>query len=65
MFPAFAGITYYRVRAHRTQCIALLRFVMLWLLWQEGFVIDVVDHRGTSSGVRVYRKEITEGEHNK
>ena len=29
MFPPFAGITYYGVRAHRTPCIALLRFVML------------------------------------
>ena len=29
MFPPFAGITYYRVRAHRTPRIVLLRFVML------------------------------------
>ena len=32
MFPPFTGITYYRVRAHRTPCIALLYFVMLCLL---------------------------------
>ena len=32
MFPPFAGITYYRVRAHRTPRIALLYFVMLCLL---------------------------------
>ena len=31
-FPPFTGITYYRVRAHRTPRIVLLRFVMLWLL---------------------------------
>ena len=32
MFSPFTGITYYRVRAHRTPCIALLYFVMLCLL---------------------------------
>ena len=32
MFPPFTGITYYRVRAHRTPRIALLYFVMLCLL---------------------------------
>ena len=32
MFPPFADITYYRVRAHRTPRIALLYFVMLCLL---------------------------------
>ena len=32
MFSPFAGITYYRVRAHRTPRIALLYFVMLCLL---------------------------------
>ena len=34
-------------------------------LAREGFVVDVVDHRGTGSGLGVYRKEVTEGEHNK
>ena len=29
MFPPFAGITYYCVRAHQTPRIVLLRFVML------------------------------------
>ena len=38
---------------------------LAWLLWQEGFVVDVVDHMGTSIGLRVYRKEVTKGEHNK
>ena len=32
MFSPFTGITYYRVRAHRTPRIALLYFVMLCLL---------------------------------
>ena len=32
MFPPFTGITYYRVRAHRTPRIALLYFVMPCLL---------------------------------
>ena len=31
-FPPFTGITYYRVRAHRTPRIALIYFVMLCLL---------------------------------
>ena len=31
-FSPFTGITYYRVWAHRTPCIALLYFVMLCLL---------------------------------
>ena len=38
---------------------------LAWLLRQEGFVVDVVDHRGTDNGLGVYRKEVTEGEHNK
>ena len=29
MFPPFTGITYYRIRAHRTPRIVLLLFVML------------------------------------
>ena len=32
------------------------------MLWQEGFVVDVVDHMGTDSGLGVYRKEVTEGD---
>ena len=31
-FPPFTGITYYRVRAHRTPRIALIYFVVLCLL---------------------------------
>ena len=31
------------------------------MLWQEGFVVDVVDHRGTDNGLGIYRKEVTEG----
>ena len=34
-------------------------------LAREGFVVDVVDHIGISSGLGVYRKEVTKGEHNK
>ena len=29
---------------------------LAWLLWQEGVVVDVVDHRG-SIGLEVYRRE--------
>ena len=35
------------------------------LLRQGGVVSDVVDHRGISIGLGVYRKGVTEGEHNK
>ena len=37
------------------------------MLWQEGGVIDNVVDRGTSNGISlvVYRKEVTEREHNK
>ena len=39
---------------------------LAWLLWQErGVVGDVVDHRGISIGLGVYRKGVMEGEHNK
>ena len=39
---------------------------LAWLLWQEeGVVVDVVDHRGIDNGLGAYRKEVTEGEHNK
>ena len=31
------------------------------MLWQEGFVVDVVDPRGTGSGLWVYRKDVTDG----
>ena len=34
-------------------------------LAREGLVVDVVDYEGTGSGLRAYRKEVTEGEHNK
>ena len=39
---------------------------LAWLLWQEGDVIvDVVDHGDIGSGLEVYQKEVTKGEHNK
>ena len=28
-------------------------------------VVDVVEHMGIGSGLEVYQKEVTEGEHNK
>ena len=31
------------------------------MLWQAGFIVDVVNHRGTGSGLGVYRKEVTDG----
>ena len=33
---------------------------LAWLLWQGGVFVDVVDHRGISSDLGVYRRE--EGE---
>ena len=38
---------------------------LAWLFWQGGVVNTVVDRRGISSGLGVYRKGVTEGEHNK
>ena len=39
---------------------------LAWLLWQEeGVVVDVANHRGIGNGLEAYRKEVTEGEHNK
>ena len=39
---------------------------LAWLLWQEGGVIfGVVEHTDIGTGLRVYRKEVMEGEHNK
>ena len=39
---------------------------LAWLLWQVGGVVfDVVEHTNIGSGLEVYRKEVTEGEHNK
>ena len=35
---------------------------LAWLHRQEGGVVNtVVDHRGTGSGLGVYRKEVTDG----
>ena len=31
------------------------------MLRQEGFIVDVVNHRATGSVLGVYRKEVTEG----
>ena len=40
--------------------IGMIKGGLAWLLWQGGVVVDVVDHRGISSGLEVDRKE--EGE---
>ena len=34
----------------------VIRGGLAWLLWQGGIVIDVVDHRGISGSLGVYRK---------
>ena len=38
---------------------------LAWLLWQEGGVINTVVELGAAGSLGVYRKEVTEGEHNK
>ena len=44
--------------------IRLIKGGLAWLLWQEGRVVNtIVDHRGIGSGLGVYWKEVTEGEH--
>jgi hypothetical protein len=40
--------------------IGMIKGGLAWLLWQGGVVVDVVDHRGISSGLGVYQRE--EGE---
>ena len=39
--------------------------LLAWLLWQERGVINTVVVLGVSGSLGVYRKEVTEGEHNK
>ena len=38
---------------------------LAWLLWQEGGVVNTVVELGAAGSLGVYRKEVTEGEHNK
>ena len=38
---------------------------LAWLLWQEGRVVNTVVELGVAGSLRVYRKEVTEREHNK
>ena len=38
---------------------------LTWLLWQERGVVNTVVELGVVGSLRVYRKEVTEGEHNK
>ena len=39
---------------------------LAWLLWQGGRVVNIVVELGGFAGsLGVYRKEVTEGEHNK
>ena len=38
---------------------------LAWLLWQGGVIFDVVEDTNIGSGLGVYRKEVTQGEHNK
>ena len=38
---------------------------LAWLLWQEGRVVNTVVELGVAGSLGVYRKEVTEGEHNK
>ena len=39
---------------------------LAWLPWQEGGVVNtVVEHTDIGSGLGVYQKYVTEGEHNK
>ena len=38
---------------------------LAWLLWQDGGVVNSVVELGFAGSLGVYRKEITEGEHDK
>ena len=37
---------------------------LAWLLWQVGGIVNSVVELGVVSSLGVYRKEVTEGEHN-
>ena len=38
---------------------------LAWLLWQEGRVTNTVGELGVAGSLGVYRKEVTERDHNK
>ena len=38
---------------------------LAWLLWQEGGVVNTVAVPEAAGSLGVYRREVTEGEHNK
>ena len=38
---------------------------LAWLLWQGGRAVNTVVELGVAGSLGVYRKEVTEGEHNK
>jgi hypothetical protein len=38
---------------------------LAWLLWQEGRVVNTIVELWVADSLGVYRKEVTEGEHNK
>ena len=38
---------------------------LAWLFWQVGGVVNSVVELGVAGSLGVYRKEVTEGEHNK
>ena len=38
---------------------------LAWLLWQVGGVVNSVVELGVAGSLGFYRKEVTEGEHNK
>ena len=44
--------------------IGMIKGGLAWLLWQGG-VVNIVVELGVAGSLRVYRKEITVGEHNK
>ena len=43
----------------------VIKWGLAWLLWQEGGVVNSVVELGVAGSLGVYRKEVTEGEHNK
>ena len=43
----------------------VIRGGLAWLLWQERGVVNTIVELGVAGSLGVYRKEVTEGEHNK
>ena len=49
----------------RNRRYLVIKWGLAWLLWQERGVVNSIVELGVVGSLGVYRKEVTEGEHNK